>query len=127
MAGGAADTPPDLLAPMAAATRITSRPATLILVSSGLSTAGAFDLRQVGWEARAEVVAAELKGRGQLPVLRGWTIVFAGLAARRAASQACRSLSAARWPRTRWPSARLRALPGASRTIRPGRTGPAAA
>jgi outer membrane protein OmpA-like peptidoglycan-associated protein len=54
-------------------------PATLILISSGITTAGGFDLRQVGWDADPATVAAELKNRGLLPDLRGWTIVFAGL------------------------------------------------
>ena len=76
---GAAAGRVDLLASMAAASRITSGPATLILVSSGLTTAGGFDLRQVGWDADPATVAAELENRGLLPDLRGWTIVFSGL------------------------------------------------
>ena len=36
---------------MAQAVRATARPGTLLVLSSGLSTAGGFDLRQVGWGA----------------------------------------------------------------------------
>lgn len=69
----------DLLATMATATRATSSPATLIVLSSGLSTAGGFDLRQVGWDANASSLAEQLKARRQLPDLNGWGVVFSGL------------------------------------------------
>jgi outer membrane protein OmpA-like peptidoglycan-associated protein len=75
-----ADTPFDLLSLMAAAVRVTSTPGTLIVVSSGLSTAGGFDLRQVGWGASPRAVAVQLKDRGLLPPLAGWHVVFSGLA-----------------------------------------------
>ena len=39
----------DLLATLAAAVKATPPLAMLIVISSGLSTAGGFDLRQVGW------------------------------------------------------------------------------
>jgi outer membrane protein OmpA-like peptidoglycan-associated protein len=50
------------------------------VVSSGLSTAGGFDLRQVGWYASPSAVATQLKDRGMLPRLTGWHVVFSGLA-----------------------------------------------
>ena len=69
----------NLLATIAAATRTASRPGTLIVVSSGLSTAGGFDLMQVGWGADPSSVAAQLKASGLLPDLAGWRVVFVGL------------------------------------------------
>jgi outer membrane protein OmpA-like peptidoglycan-associated protein len=69
----------DLLAAIAAAVRTTSSPGTLIVVSSGLSTAGGFDLRQVGWDADPSSLAAQLEAAGQLPDLTGWHVVFSGL------------------------------------------------
>ena len=75
----AAAKPFDLLDLMAAAVRVTTGPATLIVVSSGLSTAGGFDLRKVGWGADPHAVAAQLKDRGLLPDLAGWHVVFTGL------------------------------------------------
>ena len=49
---------------IAAAVRVTSPPGTLLILSSGLSTAGGFDLRQVGWgaEPRPDRRAAEAAG-----------------------------------------------------------------
>jgi outer membrane protein OmpA-like peptidoglycan-associated protein len=76
----ASNRPFDLLSLLAAAVRVSSHPGTLIVVSSGLSTAGSFDLRQVGWYARPSAVAAQLKDRGMLPRLTGWHIVLSGLA-----------------------------------------------
>lgn len=68
----------DLLAGIADAVR--GVPAgTLVVQSSGLSTAGAFDLRQVGWAADPAAVAAELAAAGQVPRLTGWRVLFAGL------------------------------------------------
>jgi outer membrane protein OmpA-like peptidoglycan-associated protein len=52
---------------------------TLVVDSSGLSTGGAFDLRQVGWTADPAAVAAQLSAAGQLPRLAGWHVLFAGL------------------------------------------------
>jgi hypothetical protein len=75
----AADKPFDLLALLAAAVRVTSTPGTLIVVSSGLSTAGGFDLRQVGWAASPAEVAAQLGRERLLPDLSGWHVVFSGL------------------------------------------------
>ena len=69
----------DLLATLAAAIRVAAAPATLIVVSSGLSTSGGFDLRQVGWDANPSWVAAQLKTRGLLPDLAGYQVVFSGL------------------------------------------------
>jgi outer membrane protein OmpA-like peptidoglycan-associated protein len=54
-------------------------PATLIVLSHGLSTAGGFDLRQVGWEADPQTIADDLKARNLLPSLTGWTVIFSGL------------------------------------------------
>jgi outer membrane protein OmpA-like peptidoglycan-associated protein len=76
----AAQGPFDLLSSMAAAARVAPPPATLIVVSSGLSTAGGFDMRQVGWDAGPRTVAAQLKADGLLPDLAGYHVVFSGLA-----------------------------------------------
>jgi outer membrane protein OmpA-like peptidoglycan-associated protein len=70
----------DLLSTMAAAARVAPPPATLIVVSSGLSTAGGFDLRQVGWDASPRTVAAQLKAAELLPNLSGYHVLFSGLA-----------------------------------------------
>ena len=75
----AADKPFDLLFLLAAAIRVSSVPGTLIVVSSGLSTAGGFDLRQVGWDASPAAVAAQLGHDGLLPALAGWHVEFSGL------------------------------------------------
>lgn len=79
LGGEAATRPFDLLALIAAAVRVTAPPATLLVLSSGLSTAGGFDLRQVGWGADPATVAAQLKHDGLLPGLAGWKVVFSGL------------------------------------------------
>ena len=76
----AADRPFDLLADMAAAVRVTADRGTLLVISSGLSTAGGFNLRLVGWDASPGGVAAELARRGLLPDLSGWQVAFSGLA-----------------------------------------------
>lgn len=75
----AADGPFDLLSLLAKAVNVASVPGTLIVVSSGLSTAGGFDLRQVGWSANPATVAAQLKREGLLPALSGWHVLFTGL------------------------------------------------
>jgi outer membrane protein OmpA-like peptidoglycan-associated protein len=75
----AATKPFDLLAEISAARRVTSSPATLIVVSSGLSTAGALDMRQVGWDVNPAAIAAQLKHEGLLPDLTGWHVIFSGL------------------------------------------------
>jgi outer membrane protein OmpA-like peptidoglycan-associated protein len=51
----------------------------MLLLSSGLTTSGAFDLRQVGWAESPASAAAALKRRGYLPHLTGWTVIFSGL------------------------------------------------
>lgn len=79
LGGEAATRPFDLLGLIAAAARVTTPPATLLVLSSGLSTAGGLDLRQVGWAASPATVAAELKRAGLLPALSGWKVVFSGL------------------------------------------------
>jgi outer membrane protein OmpA-like peptidoglycan-associated protein len=76
----AARKPFDLLAMIAQAVRVTTRPGTLLVLSSGLSTAGGFDLRQVGWGADPQAAAVSLRRRGLLPSLAGWKILFSGLA-----------------------------------------------
>jgi outer membrane protein OmpA-like peptidoglycan-associated protein len=76
----AARGPFDLLNTMATAVRVASAPATLILISSGVSTAGGLDMRQVGWDASPRWVAAQLKARGLLPDLAGYRVIFSGLA-----------------------------------------------
>ena len=75
----AASGPFDLLGMIAAAVRVTSPPGTLLILSSGLSTAGGFDLRLVGWGADPASIAAQLKQRGLLPDLAGWRVIFSGL------------------------------------------------
>ena len=76
----AASKPFDLLAMIAQAVRVTTHPGTLLVLSSGLSTAGGFDLRQVGWGADPRTAAASLSRQGLLPRLTGWKVVFSGLA-----------------------------------------------
>ena len=76
----ASRSPFDLLAAIAAATRVAKPPATLVVLSSGLSTAGGLDMRQVGWDASPRLIAAELKARKLLPDLAGYRVVFSGLA-----------------------------------------------
>ena len=75
----AADKPFDLLTLMASAVRVSSVPGTLIVVTSGLSTAGGLDFRQLGWDANPAAMAAQLKQRGLLPDLAKWHVVFSGL------------------------------------------------
>jgi outer membrane protein OmpA-like peptidoglycan-associated protein len=75
----AATGPFNLLNTMLAASRVTSPPATMLLLSSGVTTAGGFNLQDVGWDANPDTVATQLKQRGMLPDLSGWTVVFSGL------------------------------------------------
>lgn len=75
----AADGPFDLLSLLTRAVRVSSAPGTLIVVSSGLSTTGGFDLRQVGWFASPAVVVGQLNREGLLPRLTGWHVIFSGL------------------------------------------------
>jgi outer membrane protein OmpA-like peptidoglycan-associated protein len=75
----AATGPFDLLTTMLDASRATGTPGTMLLLSSGLTTSGAFDLRQVGWAESPASAAAALKRRGYLPHLTGWTVIFSGL------------------------------------------------
>ena len=76
----AARGPFDLLNTIAAAIRAAPAPATLILLSSGLSTAGGLDMRQAGWDLSPSSITAQLKARGLLPDLAGYHVVFSGLA-----------------------------------------------
>ena len=75
----AATGPFDLLNTMLAASRVSSPPATMLLLTSGVTTSGGFDLRQVSWAEPPDSAAAALKQRGLLPDLHGWTVVFSGL------------------------------------------------
>lgn len=68
----------DLLRAMDNATR-GAIPATLVVISHGLSTTGGFDLRQVRWDADPQAIATELSRRGLLPILTGWRVIFSGL------------------------------------------------
>lgn len=79
LGGEAVSGPFDLLGLIASAVRVTSPPGTLLVLSSGLSTAAGFDLRQVGWDANPGSIATQLKHRGLLPNLAGWHVIFAGL------------------------------------------------
>ena len=76
----AARGPFDLLRIIAAAVRVAPPPATLIVLSSGLSTVGGLDMRQVSWDASPASVAALLKVRGLLPGLAGYHVILSGLA-----------------------------------------------
>jgi outer membrane protein OmpA-like peptidoglycan-associated protein len=75
----AATGPFDLLTTMLNASRVTSAPATMLLLTSGVTTAGGFDLRKVGWAEPPAKAAADLKQRGLLPPMAGWTVIFSGL------------------------------------------------
>ena len=76
----AATRPFDLLQMISTAVRVTSHPGTLLILSSGLSTAGGFNLLDVGWGANAATVAGQLQRRDLLPGLAGWRVDFSGLA-----------------------------------------------
>jgi outer membrane protein OmpA-like peptidoglycan-associated protein len=71
--------PFDLLNTLAAATRAVRPPATLIVVSSGLSTSGGLDFRQAGWYASPSSAASHLKAHHLLPRLAGYHVIFTGL------------------------------------------------
>ena len=75
----AATGPFDLLNTMLDASQVTSHPATMLLLTSGVTTGGGFDLRKVGWAEPPVSAAAALKQRGLLPDLAGWTVIFSGL------------------------------------------------
>jgi outer membrane protein OmpA-like peptidoglycan-associated protein len=94
--------PFDLLDRIVAATRVASPPATLIVISSGLSTAGGFDLRRVGWQANPASIAAQLKDRGLLPSLQGYHVIFSGLGVTTASPQSALSLPEARKLASYW-------------------------
>jgi outer membrane protein OmpA-like peptidoglycan-associated protein len=76
----AARMPFDLLAMISQAVRVTAQTGTLLVLSSGLSTAGGLDMRQVGWGSGPHTVAVSLSRRGLLPQLSGWHVLFSGLA-----------------------------------------------
>ncbi len=75
----AARRPFDLLNTIATAMRAAAPPATLIVLSSGLSTSGGLDMRQVGWDANPAFIAAHLKTRRLLPALANYRVIFSGL------------------------------------------------
>ena len=75
----AATGPFDLLNTMLNASRVTSPPATMLLLTSGVTTSGGFDLRKVGWAEPPAAAAAALKQRGLVPDLAGWIVIFSGL------------------------------------------------
>lgn len=75
----AATGPYDLMTVLTQAVRVTTHPGMLLVLSSGLSTAGAFNMQQVGWGADPHTIAATLRHRGFLPRLTGWRVVFSGL------------------------------------------------
>ena len=79
VAAQAATGPFDSLNLIASAVRVTSQPGTLLVVSSGLSTAGGFQVQKVGWDADPSSVADQLNNRGLLPSLRHWKVEFSGL------------------------------------------------
>jgi outer membrane protein OmpA-like peptidoglycan-associated protein len=57
-------------------------PGELIVVSNGMSTAGAFDLRQVHWDEAPADLVAQLTERGVLEdLLLRWHVLFTGLGA----------------------------------------------
>jgi outer membrane protein OmpA-like peptidoglycan-associated protein len=71
----------DLLAGIDNAVRGYS-PGTLVIASNGLSTAGGFDLRQVGWNANPADLVTQLAQRGLLQnLLPRWHVLFTGLGA----------------------------------------------
>ena len=108
--------PFDLLTRITAATRPASPPATLIVISSGLSTAGGFDLRQVGWQANPASIVAQLKDRGLLPSLQGYHVIFSGLGVTTAGPQPTLSLPQVRKLASYW-LAICRAAGAASCTV----------
>lgn len=69
----------DLLAALDRARRLLPDGGTIVVVSSGLATHGALDLRQAGWVAPAEQVADDLQRRQALPDLTGVRVRFVGL------------------------------------------------
>ncbi len=112
----AASGPFDLLGMIAAGVRVTSPPGTLLILSSGLSTAGGFDLRVVGWGADPASIAGQLKQRGHFLTWPAGVSSSLALAIRPAGSRHCRCRSARPSRPTGWPSAELRQPPDARRT-----------
>ena len=60
------------------ASRVTSPPATMLLLTSGVTTAGVRP-PEGGLGQPPVSAAAALKQRGLLPDLAGWTVIFSGL------------------------------------------------
>jgi outer membrane protein OmpA-like peptidoglycan-associated protein len=64
---------------MDAAVRRHAGPAILIMLTSGVGTEAALDVRRLGWGADPDQTVATLRAGGWLPDLRGWTVLFVGL------------------------------------------------
>ena len=105
LSGEAATGPFDLLNMIAAAARVTSPPGTLLILSSGLSTAGGIDLRQVGWGAGPGTVAAQLNSGACCRTCPAGRSSSPGSATPPDASRRCRYRSAPLSPPTGWLSA----------------------
>ena len=69
----------DLLQGLAAAARLITPGSVVVVISSGLSTTGAVDWRQLGWNVEGKTVARELDAHGLLPDLREADVSFVGL------------------------------------------------
>jgi flagellar motor protein MotB len=55
-------------------------PGTLLIISNGLSTAGGFDIRKVGFRADPNDLVSQLKERHLLDgLLNGWSVIWIGL------------------------------------------------
>jgi outer membrane protein OmpA-like peptidoglycan-associated protein len=61
------------------AVRLHPTPTTMVVITSGVSTADPVDLRRLGWDCDLAATASEVASAGWLPDLRGWRVRFAGL------------------------------------------------
>lgn len=61
------------------AVRLHPTPTTMIVITSGVSTADPVDLRRLGWDSDIETTASAVTSVGWLPDLRGWRVRFTGL------------------------------------------------
>jgi outer membrane protein OmpA-like peptidoglycan-associated protein len=68
----------DLLELMSKAVK-TADTGNIIVVSSGVTTTGGMDLRQVGWSENPTTLTAQLTTNKLLPNLSGWSVEFTGL------------------------------------------------
>jgi outer membrane protein OmpA-like peptidoglycan-associated protein len=69
----------DLLDLLSTAVRAAQRPSRLVVLSSGVSTSGAVDLRLAGWNVDAARLAEWVREHRALPDLRGWDVTFSNL------------------------------------------------